>query len=144
MNDVVQFYKKKSPQQPEILRKKTKFSDDMVDESLGEKTTTELALQDIVSDFLKQTQLTLIPEAGLNEAVKKYVDNDDKYSLNQYINSEIKKETKMLLSVDIDDQEFHGIEDEKHSRTAFKQILLQLKEGTFAQLNLKAENAGKS
>ena len=50
----------------------------------------------------------------------------------------------MLLSVDIDDQEFHGIEDEKHSRTAFKQILLQLKEGTFAQLNLKAENAGKS
>lgn len=144
VNDVVQFYKKKSPQQPEILRKKTKFSDDMVDESLGEKPTTELALQDIVSDFLKQTQLTLIPEAGLNEAVKKYVDNDDKYSLNQYINSEIKKETKMLLSVDIDDQEFHGIEDEKHSRTAFKQILLQLKEGTFAQLNLEAENAGKS
>lgn len=56
--------------------------------------------------------MTLIPEAGLNEAVKKYVDNDDKYSLNQYINSEIKKETKMLLGVDIDDQEFHGIEDE--------------------------------
>ncbi|KAI5955993.1 MRE11 [Candida theae] len=141
VNDVVQFYKKKSQQAPDILRKKTKFSDEMVDESLGEKSTTELALQDIVSDFLKQTQLTLIPEAGINEAVKKYVENDDKYSLNQYINSEIKKETKMLLSVDIDDQEFLGIEDEKHTRNAFKQILLQLKEGTYAQLNLEAENA---
>lgn len=139
VNDVVQFYKKKSQQAPDILRKKTKFSDDMVDE--GEKNTTELALQDIVSDFLKQTQLTLIPEAGLNEAVKKYVDNDDKYSLNQYINSEIKKETKMLLSVDVDDQEFHGIEDENHTRNAFKQILLQLKEGKYAQLNLEAEGA---
>ncbi|CCG25174.1 Mre11 DNA double-strand break repair factor [Candida orthopsilosis Co 90-125] len=143
VNDVVQFYKKKTQQQPEILRKKTKFSDDMVDESLSEKNTTELALQDIVSDFLKQTQLTLIPEAGLNEAVKKYVDNDDKYSLNQYINSEIKKETKMLLGVDIDDQEFHGIEDEKHTRNVFKQILLQLKEGTYTQMNLDAETAAK-
>lgn len=51
VNDAVQFYKKKTQQQPEILRKKTKFSDDMVDESLSEKNTTELALQDIVSDF---------------------------------------------------------------------------------------------
>ncbi|KAI3404771.2 MRE11 [Candida oxycetoniae] len=127
VNDVVQFYKKKTPQQTDVLMKRTKFDADLVEENLNAKKTTELALQDIVSNFLKQTQLALIPEAGLNEAVKKFVENDDKSSLSHYINNEIKKETKILLNVDIDDTEFHG--DEKQSKNMLKQILMQIKSG---------------
>ena len=32
----------------------------------------------------------------------------------------------MLLDIDIDENEFHGA-DEKHAKTAFKHVLLQLK-----------------
>ncbi|KAI5960797.1 MRE11 [Candida pseudojiufengensis] len=126
VNDVVQFYKKKASSSAPIS-KKTRFDEELIEESMNERTN-EISLSDIVSDFLKQTQLALIPEAGLNEAVKKYVDSDDKYSLVSFLKDEVSKESKKLLSIDIDEDEFHGKdEDGKHARNAFKQILMQVK-----------------
>ncbi|KAG7664559.1 MRE11 [[Candida] subhashii] len=125
-NDVIQFYKKR--EKPAInIGKKVKFDKDLINESISNTKTTELQLQDIINDFMGQTQLALLPETGLHEAVKKFIDNDDKNSLNQYIEKEIKNETKMLLTIDIDEDEFHG-NDENHTRNAFKQILQQIKQ----------------
>ncbi|EMG47280.1 MRE11 Double-strand break repair protein MRE11 [Candida maltosa Xu316] len=127
VNDVVQFYKKKAPRAESKLAKKTKYDVDLIEEKLTERKTTELQLQDIISDFLKQTQLALVPESGINEAVKKFIENEDKSALNQFITTEVKKETKALLNIDIDESEFHG-SDEKHAKNAFKHVLSQLKE----------------
>lgn len=127
VNDVVQFYKKKTPTKSDNkLTRKTKYDVDLIEENLHHKKTTELELQDIIRDFLQQTQLSLVPETEMNHAVKKFVENDDKQALNQFINQEIKRETKMLLDIDIDENEFHGA-DEKHAKTAFKHVLLRLK-----------------
>ncbi|RCK65315.1 Double-strand break repair protein MRE11 [Candida viswanathii] len=130
VNDVVQFYKRKTqPRQSTSLTKKTKFDADLLEEKLNERKANDLKLKDIVSDMLKQTQLALVPEDGINEAVQKTIDNDDKNLLNQFITKEIKRETKALLSIDIDDNDFHGGE-EKHRKAAFKQVLLQLRESS--------------
>ena len=140
-NDVVLFYKKRAPVESNELMQKTKFNADLMEERLNEKKTTELALQDIVSDFLKQTQLTLVPETGLNEAVRRFVENDDKNSLSHYINTEIKKETKVLLGVDIDNEEFHlgnggGVDsNDKHSKNLLKQILMHTKKGNISNFS---------
>ncbi|CAX40671.1 manganese-dependent, structurally specific endonuclease/3'-5' exonuclease, putative [Candida dubliniensis CD36] len=127
VNDVVQFYKKKAISRTDTkLSRKTKFDVDLIEENLHHKKSTELELQDIIRDFLQQTQLTLVPEIEMNHAVKKFVENDDKQALNQFINQEIKRETKMLLDIDIDENEFHGT-DEKQAKTTFKHVLSQLK-----------------
>ncbi|KAK6465930.1 Mre11 DNA-binding presumed domain-containing protein [Scheffersomyces coipomensis] len=121
--DVIQFYKKRTFEPT----KKTKFVDkDLFESGLSSKKATELKLQDLINEFLRQADLSLIPEAGINNAVNKYIESEDKNTLNHYIKSELKKETKMLLNIDIDDQEFHG-SDEKHSAKVFKQLLAQIK-----------------
>lgn len=128
VNDVVQFYKRKvPPRQKTSLTKKTKFDADLLEEKLSERKANDLKLKDIVSDMLKQTQLTLVPEDGINEAVQKTIDNEDKNALSQFVTREIKRETKALLSIDIDESEFHG-SGEKHAKSSFKQFLLQIKE----------------
>ncbi|CAK9442010.1 uncharacterized protein LODBEIA_P58100 [Lodderomyces beijingensis] len=138
VNDVVQFHKKKKKTIASVangLIQKTKFDADLLEESLKEKKqNTDLELQDIVSDFLKQTQLTLVPEVGFNDAVKKMLENEDKSSLSQYINSEIKKETKALLNVDIDEAEFHGGDggNEQHPKKMLKQILMHTKSAGYS------------
>ena len=71
--------------------------------------TTELELQDIIRDFLQQTQLSLVPETEMNHAVKNLLKMMINKLLNQFINQEIKRETKMLLDIDIDENEFHGL-----------------------------------
>ena len=109
------------------LTKKTKFDADLLEEKLSERKANDLKLKDIVSDMLKQTQLTLVPEDGINEAVQKTIDNEDKNALSQFVTREIKRETKALLSIDIDESEFHG-SGEKHAKSSFKQFLLQIKE----------------
>lgn len=128
VNDVVQFYKRKvPPRQSTSLTRKTKFDEDLLEEKLNERKANDLKLKDIVSDMLKQTQLTLVPEDGINEAVQKTIDNEDKNILSQFITKEIKKETKALLSIDIDENEFHG-SDEKHAKSAFKQVLMKIRD----------------
>lgn len=140
-NDVIQFYKKR--EKPVVnIGKKVKFDKDLINESIANTKTTELQLQDIISDFMGQTRLTLLPETGLHEAVKKFIDNDDKTSLNQYIEKEVKNETKILLSIDIDEGEFHG-DDENHARKVFKQILQQVKQSDVVLPDVQEEEPEK-
>lgn len=124
VNDVIQFYKKRTKET--TIAKKTKFEDkDLFEEGMTSKKTTELQLTDFMTEFLNQAELVLIPEAGLNHAVKRYVENEDKHILDQFIKSEIERESDILLKINIDDDEFH--EDDEHAKQAFKHVLNQVK-----------------
>lgn len=53
------------------MKNKSKFSDkNIAQNEHGDSKTTELRLQDIMNEFLQQAELNLIPEDGINNAVK--------------------------------------------------------------------------
>lgn len=124
VNDVVLFYKKRGESN---AIKKTKFVDsDLFGEGLNNKKSVESQLQDIMAGFLAQAELALLPESGFNHAVQKFVENDDKHVLLQFIKREIKNEADMLMKIDIDDEEFHG-DNERQTANAFKHVLAMVK-----------------
>lgn len=123
-NDVVHFYKKRSYDNNDLI-KKTKFTDKLDPEQTNNPKTSELRLQDIMDEFLQQAKLNLLPEDGINNAVKRFLENDDKHIMNQYIKNEITQETQMFLNMNIDDGTFH--EDENDSKKVFKTLLAQIK-----------------
>lgn len=98
-NNVVQFYKKKI--NPTSAQKK--ISNDVgFDESDVQRVLNanggELHVDTLIADLLGKMQLSLLPEVGMNEAVKKFVDKDEKAALKEFINGEIKNEVKILAS----------------------------------------------
>ena len=98
-NNVVQFYKKKIS--PTAAQKKY-ASDIDFDESDVQRVLNanggELHVDTLIADLLGKMQLSLLPEVGMNEAVKKFVDKDEKAALKEFINDEIKNEVKILAS----------------------------------------------
>ncbi|ODV82086.1 DNA repair exonuclease [Suhomyces tanzawaensis NRRL Y-17324] len=126
VNDVIQFHKKRAKETDNLIRK-TKFVDnDLFKQGINKKKSTEIQLNDLMSEFLKQAELSLLPEVGINDAVQKYIENDDKHILEQFIKKEIRKEKELLLQIDVDDEEFHGA-DETQTKNAFKHVLAQVK-----------------
>jgi double-strand break repair protein MRE11 len=124
VNDVIQFYKRKSKETD--ITKKAKFVDsDLFKNGAADKKSTEIQLSDLMVEFLSQTELALVPEAGIQHAVSSYIENEDKNVLENYIKLEIKNETNVLLNIDIDVDEFHG--DDNHAKNVFKQVLKTIK-----------------
>lgn len=92
-NNVVQFYKKKTPSAS--TRKKIKF-DPSDTALLSEQEDGDLQVQTLVNDFLNKMKLSLLPELGLNEAIRQFVDKDDKNALKLFIDTEISHEVDIL------------------------------------------------
>ncbi|CAN3373247.1 hypothetical protein DIURU_003286 [Diutina rugosa] len=116
VNDIIHFYKKR-----QVLEKVDK--PEAVAKVIPERP--EIKLDDILHQMLGETKLTLLPENGMDFAVKKYLETEDKHVLEGYINQEIIQESQSLLGVEIDTDEFHR--DDNHSRKVLKQVLEQLK-----------------
>ncbi|CAI4696079.1 CCN_G0042380.mRNA.1.CDS.1 [Saccharomyces cerevisiae] len=118
-NNVVQFYKKRSP----VTRSKksgingTNISDRDV-EKLFSESGGELEVQTLVNDLLNKMQLSLLPEVGLNEAVKKFVDKDEKTALKEFISHEISNEVGILST----NEEFLRTDDAEEMKALIKQV----------------------
>ncbi|AJS88281.1 Mre11p [Saccharomyces cerevisiae YJM1386] len=118
-NNVVQFYKKRSP----VTRSKksgingTSISDRDV-EKLFSESGGELEVQTLVNDLLNKMQLSLLPEVGLNEAVKKFVDKDEKTALKEFISHEISNEVGILST----NEEFLRTDDAEEMKALIKQV----------------------
>lgn len=118
-NNVVQFYKKRSP----VTRSKKSgingrsISDRDV-EKLFSESGGELEVQTLVNDLLNKMQLSLLPEVGLNEAVKKFVDKDEKTALKEFISHEISNEVGILST----NEEFLRTDDAEEMKALIKQV----------------------
>ncbi|CDF87259.1 probable Double-strand break repair protein MRE11 [Zygosaccharomyces bailii ISA1307] len=97
-NNVIQFYKKR--RQMSFSSKKTGDAsvDDAEVERLIHERGGELEVQTLVNDLLHKMQLSLLPEVGMNEAVKKFVDKDEKNALKDFIDHEIRNEVDLIVS----------------------------------------------
>ena len=95
-NNIIQYYKRKKPS------KKANSQDTRINDSDFEKLIEdgdgELEVQTLVDDLLTKMSLSLLPEIGMNEAVKKFVDKDEKFALKEFIDHEIINEVDILFS----------------------------------------------
>ncbi|CAI4035695.1 hypothetical protein SMKI_13G3460 [Saccharomyces mikatae IFO 1815] len=118
-NNVVQFYKRRSPV---TKSKKTGINEvnisDRDVEKLFSENGGELEVQTLVNDLLNKMQLSLLPEVGLNEAVKKFVDKDEKTALKEFISHEISNEVGILSAND----DFLRTEDTEEMKALIKQV----------------------
>ncbi|RLV84172.1 Double-strand break repair protein MRE11 [Meyerozyma sp. JA9] len=119
VNDVILLFKKKNNDLAVATR--PKFVD-----SNHDAEQPEVQLEDFLEEFLKQTNLALVPEEGINYAVRRYIENDDKTILHKFIEKEIEAETKMLLDMDIDKHQLN-LDDELAAKRVFKEILGKVK-----------------
>ncbi|SCU87656.1 LAFA_0E08042g1_1 [Lachancea sp. 'fantastica'] len=90
-NNVIQLYKRKK----QSTRKVQNFLDmDSLDANRGD----DVGVQVMVQNLLKSMNLSLLPELGLNEAISRFVEKDEKTALKDYIDKEIDNEVKLLIA----------------------------------------------
>ncbi|CCD27289.1 MRX complex nuclease subunit NDAI_0K00980 [Naumovozyma dairenensis CBS 421] len=99
-NNVVQFFKKKRETKKSTnknannqIRLNDKEIENLIHEGNG-----ELEVQTLINDMLNKMTLSLLPELGMNEAIKKFVDKDEKAALKDFIDHEINNEVSFLVT----------------------------------------------
>ncbi|CEP61800.1 MRX complex nuclease subunit LALA0_S04e01002g [Lachancea lanzarotensis] len=90
-NNVIQLYKRKKP-----AAKKALNHTDI--DTLNENRDGDVGVQVMVQNLLKSMNLSLLPELGLNEAIGRFVEKDEKTALKDYIDKEIENEVKLLIA----------------------------------------------
>lgn len=119
VDDVILYYKRKTTAS-KTLPNEANLEAVMTSRS---SKNNDFELQDVIKEFLKQSELSLLPEEGISYAVERYFQNDDKHILNDYIKNEIERETRTFLKMDINQDEFN----EDSSKETFKALLAQIK-----------------
>lgn len=97
-NTVIQFYKKKRTGRGLAKKRDNAVMNNADIERLVNEEGGELQVQTLIEDLLNKMQLSLLPENGMNEAVKKFVDKDEKHALKEFIDHEVDNEVDLLVS----------------------------------------------
>lgn len=97
VNDVVSFHRKRATT--------TNSHNNGVSSNHKIPTTSENGLekvkvQSLVKEFLKDNDLQLLPENGLGDAVKDFVEKDDKEALKAFVNNSLDIQLNTLLKID--------------------------------------------
>lgn len=109
-NNVIQLYKKRSGSK--------KLKEQMDVEALAKERDSNLGVQTMVKGLLKSMNLSLLPELGMNEAIGRFVEKDEKTALKDYIDREIDNEVKILIS----NQQLVNIEDIQDLKKLVKEV----------------------
>lgn len=96
INDIISVYKKRELPQKKSTEKAPE---------LQEEENFSVKVQAYVSSYLKSSNLSLLPEVGMNQAIKNFVDKDDKSALDVFVNKEIENDIKYLNSADIQQED---------------------------------------
>ncbi|KAL3228597.1 Double-strand break repair protein MRE11 [Nakaseomyces bracarensis] len=97
-NNIVQFFK--SRKQISSGNKNTKSQDFKKDlhDVRTKDGSLELRVDDLIGELLKTMNLSLLPEIGMNEAMKSFVEKDEKLALKDFIEHEITHEVDILYN----------------------------------------------
>jgi len=93
VTDVIQFYRKKT------TARKQKVDAMMPDESVIAQITNEtIQVDKLVKEFLAAQSLTILPQNTFGDAVSQFVDKDDKYAMEFFVNESLSNQVKNLMS----------------------------------------------
>ena len=130
VNDVVQFYRKKAG-----VGRKAPDGVDLPEESiLAQLAIDSVKVEKLVREFLTAQSLTILPQNSFGDAVSQFVDKDDKYAMEMFVNESLLDQIKHLMEID------HADEDEiQNAMDAHKSKLEEL----FAAGRLKRRKRAK-
>lgn len=120
VNDILLYHKKKAPKY-EVGKKVP------IDVIVPEQSdTSRVSIQQILKQFLDESSLFLMPENGMYDVTKKFIEQDDKQIFTEYVELSIEQASKLLLDINIDENDFHAGDDMTLKRS-FGQLLNQLR-----------------
>lgn len=124
INDIILYHKKKSIQKgPELKLDKARIDPDNI---------LKVSIQQILQEYLRESSLYLVPEEGMFNVTKKFIEQDDKQLFADYVELTVANATKLLLDVNIDEEEFH-LGDDVSVKKSFRQLLNKLRYDTKRQ-----------
>ena len=101
LNDVVQFYRKKSG-----ATKKAQNGADLPEESmLASLALDSVKVDQLVREFLAAQSLTILPQNSFGDAVGQFVDKDDKHAMEVFVRENLKKQLEQLMQMDHMDED---------------------------------------
>ncbi|KAF2267057.1 DNA repair exonuclease [Lojkania enalia] len=96
VNDVVQFYRKKKN-----TNRTLKNNAELPDESiLAQLAIDNVKVEKLVKEFLMAQSLTILPQNSFGDAVSQFVDKDDKYAMEIFVNESLANQLKHLMESD--------------------------------------------
>ncbi|KAK7206668.1 double-strand break repair protein mus-23 [Myxozyma melibiosi] len=99
VNDVVQFYRKKTAT---MTRRINEVGEEV--DVIAAVELEGLRVQDLVQDFLKQHTLAVLPSAGLDDSIGQYVDKNDRHAIKTFVDETIEEQVKRLMNLgDVDE-----------------------------------------
>lgn len=117
VNDILLYHKRKT-QRAEPERK--------LNEAVAETSALKVLIQQLLKSVLGESNLYLVSEDSIFDATKKYIEQDDKEILTDYVEHAIEQASNLLLNINIDEEEFH-VGDDVSVKRAFRQLLNKLR-----------------
>lgn len=109
VNDVVLFHRKKKG------TALTHGKSDAPDESAVSHLVAldAIKVEQLVREFLTAQSLTILPQNSFGDAVSQFVDKDDKYAMEMFVNDSLESQIKHLMNLDRDQD---GIDQDDYER----------------------------
>jgi len=102
VNSVVQFHKKDRTLNRSSKNGKISIGETGEDSGANGKKKdneeSEVDVESLINQYLKSFNLALLPEEGLNEAVKQFVHKEDKTAVKEFVDLEMESEVKQLMA----------------------------------------------
>jgi double-strand break repair protein MRE11 len=115
VNDVIQFYRKKSA----IRRGRAAEDIDISDSALLAQyggNIEEIKVESLVKEFLEKATLEILPSNGLGDAVGQFVDKDDRHAVETFVEESLKAYiTKMREYEDLNEETIADVVTEHKS-----------------------------
>lgn len=84
-----------------------------------------VTLKSVIDDFVANSNFYLLPDVGLNNSMDKFIEKDDRGAISDYIKQEVKRGTKKLLEMQVDnDLKYENVDP----KVAFKALISKLNE----------------
>lgn len=91
VNSVIQFHRKTEVSKSSKM--KPTFND-------NENNNENVNIETFINNYLKETELGILPEFGFNNAIKRFIQNDDKTAIKDFFENELSDELRQFLKLD--------------------------------------------
>lgn len=121
VNDIVHYFTKKVfEKQAQAPRAQA------VESKAGADIIQKVTIQQLLKEHLGESNLHLIPEDGMFDVTKKFIEQDDKQVFQDFVKHTLEKATDSLCNVDLNEDEMKmGGND--NAKKSFKELLNKLK-----------------
>ncbi|KAF8477067.1 Metallo-dependent phosphatase-like protein [Kalaharituber pfeilii] len=104
VNDVVQFYRKKSTRSYSKKGNIDETAIDSIIDAFG-GSIDKIRVEKLVQGFLESQTLNVLPQNGLGDAIGKFIEKDEKRAVETFVNESLEKQVKKLLAKGVSTEE---------------------------------------